>query len=346
MTAGTALPGLDLRRLTDWLDTARPRLRHGPLTGRLVTGGRSNLTYRITDDHSIWALRRPPLGHLLPTAHNMSREYRVINALRTTAVPVPAAVACCDDLTVLGAPFYLMDFVDGRILDTAAATAALGPTQAARAGKVLIDTLLALHEVDPGTVGLGDFGRPEGFLTRQLARWQHQWTASETRPLPELELVVDRLTGSIPPPSPAGIVHGDYRIANVIFAADVDRVAAVIDWEMATLGDPLTDLGLLIVYHTLANAPEFDLAPLPTEHGFQTAEQLTDRYRAFSGRDLRHLRWYIAFGYFKLAVISETIRRRHQAGQTVGAGFDEVGDSVPLLLQTALRSLTARQREA
>jgi aminoglycoside phosphotransferase (APT) family kinase protein len=339
----TELPGLDLARLTGWLDANHPGLRCGPLTGRLIAGGRSNLSYRVADDRTIWALRRPPLGHVLPTAHDMSREYRVIGALRATAVPVPGAVALCEDANVLGAPFYLMDFVDGPVLDSTTAVAAVPPTHATRTGELLIDTLLALHELDPAAVGLGGFGHPDGYLRRQLSRWHSQWLGSETRPVADLPLVVAGLTAGLPTQSTPGIVHGDYRTGNVIYAPGFDHIAAVIDWEMATVGDPLADLGLLLVYHRLAGDERFRLVALPAASGFLTPDQLADRYRRHTTRDLTDLDWYIAFSYFKLAVISETIRRRHLAGQTVGAGFDEVTDSVPLLLQAALRSLTARE---
>jgi aminoglycoside phosphotransferase (APT) family kinase protein len=242
---------------------------------------------------------------------------------------------------VLGAPFYLMSFVDGKVLDTADAVRAVPSGAARRVGELLIDTLLALHEVDPRSVGLGDFGRPDGFLGRQLGRWHQQWTASQTRPLADVQRVADQLGATLPPQSAPGITHGDYRVGNVIYAPDLTRIAAVIDWEMATVGDPLADLGLLIVYHTLAADGGFGLAPLRAADGFRTPAALADRYRNGSSRDLRYLSWYVAFGYFKLAVITETIRRRHQEGRTVGEGFDELIDTVPLLLRSASASLAA-----
>src|SRR3954464_5352776 len=196
------LPGVDLAALTSWLDSARPGLRRGELTGKVIAGGKSNLTYRITDGTPTWALRRPPLAHVLPTAHDMVREFRVISALAGTTVPVAPAVALCEDTGVLGAPFYLMAFVDGVVLDQPARLRELAPADARRSCELLMDTLVDLHEVDPAAVGLADFGRPEGFLARQVKRWHQQWQASETRPLDEPAAPVERLTGPLPAPSP------------------------------------------------------------------------------------------------------------------------------------------------
>jgi aminoglycoside phosphotransferase (APT) family kinase protein len=333
------LPGLDLPRLTAWLDEHRPGLRQGELRAALLAGGRSNLTYRLTDEVHTWALRRPPLGHVLPTAHDMAREYRVLSALRGTGIPVAGAVAFGTDPGVIGAPFYLMDFVDGRVLATTEDTTALSPQEAARTGELLVDTLTALHGLDPEAAGLKGFGHPAGFLERQVKRWHRQWRSSETRPVDLLGTIVDRLSVSVPQGERPGIVHGDYRLANTIFTPALDRIAAVIDWEMATVGDPLTDLGLLVVYQSLAADGEFGLAPLRPADGHLTAAQLTARYRAGSSRDLGRLNWYVGFGFFKLAVISETIRYRHLAGQTVGAGVGRPVDDVPAILEAAQRAL-------
>jgi aminoglycoside phosphotransferase (APT) family kinase protein len=333
------LPGLDLPRLTAWLDEQRPGLRQGELRAELLAGGKSNLTYRLTDEVHAWALRRPPLGHVLPTAHDMAREYRVISALRGTGIPVAGAVAFGRDPGVIGAPFYLMDFVDGRVLAIAEDTTTLSAGAAARTGELLVDTLIALHELDPLAAGLGGFGHPAGFLERQVKRWHQQWRSSETRPLDLLGTTVDRLSASVPQGERPGIVHGDYRLANIIFTPALDRIAAVIDWEMATVGDPLTDLGLLVVYQSLAADGDFDLAPLRPADGHLTAEQLAARYRAGSSRDLGRLNWYVGFGFFKLAVITETIRYRRLAGQAVETGAVRAVDDVPAILEAAQRAL-------
>src|SRR3954451_8153033 len=337
------LPGVDLAALTRWLDDTQPGRRQGPLEGAVIAGGKSNLTYRITDGTTTWALRRPPHAHVLPTAHDMVREFRVISALAGTAVPVAPAVALCDAPAVLGAPFYLMGFVDGVVLDRPDRLAGLTTRAATRSCELLMDTLVELHEVDPAAVGLADFGRPEGFLARQVRRWHQQWQASETRPLDELAATVDRLTATLPEQSAPAIVHGDYRLTNVMFAPGEegigDRIAAVVDWEMATLGDPLTDLGLLVVYQDLAQQGDTIMPQLRPEAGFLSSEQLIARYAQRSTRDLTHLSWYVGFGYFKLAVVAEGIHRRFLAGKTVGAGFDHLGAAVPALLAAALRAL-------
>jgi aminoglycoside phosphotransferase (APT) family kinase protein len=276
---------------------------------------------------------------VLPTAHDMVREYRVISALSGTAVPVADAVALCADPDVLGAPFYLMGFVDGVVLDRPAVLRDLAAAAALRSCELLMDTLTDLHDVDPASVGLADFGRPEGFLARQVHRWHQQWTASETRPLDELAQTVERLTATLPEQSAPAIVHGDYRLTNVMFTPDIGRIAAVVDWEMATLGDPLTDLGLLVVYQDLAQQGDTIMPQMLPERGFLTALQMIARYAAGSPRDLSRLNWYVGFGYFKLAVVAEGIHHRYLAGKTVGAGFDHFGAAVPILLGAALQAL-------
>jgi aminoglycoside phosphotransferase (APT) family kinase protein len=336
----TDIPGLNLLALTQWLDTTSPGLRVGSLQASMIAGGKSNLTYRVWDEQSHWALRRPPLGHVLPTAHDMGREFRVISGLAPMGIPVPPPVLFCADATVLGAQFYLMGFVDGAVIDTAAAVAAIPGQATAGLGWALIDSLLELHNVDPGAAGLADFGRPEGFMQRQLKRWDAQWQASVTEPSDTEAAVVRELSRAVPAAGPPAIVHGDYRLSNVIFAHSLDRVAAIVDWEMATLGDPLADVGLLYVYHHLAQTSDVIMPIMTPETGFPGPDDLVARYADASERDLSSLPWYIAFGYFKLAVIAQGIAARHLQGQTVGAGFEDMGSLVPGLLDTALRLLT------
>jgi aminoglycoside phosphotransferase (APT) family kinase protein len=328
--------------LTKWLDGEQPGLRSGPVTGELITGGKSNLTYRITDGASVWALRRPPLAHVLPSAHDMAREFRVISALGGTDVPVPRAIALCRDPEVLGAPFYLMSFVDGVVFDTPERLAELTPELARTACEELVDTLLELHSIDPAGVGLADFGRPDGYLARQVKRWHAQWQSSETAPRPELDQLVERLNAAMPAQGPPAIVHGDYRLTNVIYRTDVTGLAAVVDWEMATLGDPLADVGLLAVYHRLAAVSDGVMPAMSPANGFLSADQMAARYAEKAGRDLSQLDWYIAFGYYKLAVISEGIHYRYLQGKTVGEGFSQMGDRVPQLLDAALGLLAGR----
>ncbi len=335
----TALPGVDVEALERWLDGACPGLRSGPLDGAVIAGGKSNLTYRITDGTRTWALRRPPLAHVLPTAHDMAREFRVITALHGTDVPVPGPVAFCADVTVMGAPFYLMQFVDGLVLDGAEILARVDAAVARRCCEKLVDTLVALHRHSPDGLGLADFGRPNGFLARQVRRWSAQWQASQTSPRAELDRVVERLTATLPEQGVPTVVHGDYRLTNVLFGPDLTEIAAVVDWEMATIGDPLTDVGLLVVYQTLAAEGNFVMPHLSPQRGFLAPGQFVARYAAGSGCDLSRLPWYVAFGYFKLAVVAEGIHHRFLQGATVGEGFADFGPAVPELLDAAARCL-------
>jgi aminoglycoside phosphotransferase (APT) family kinase protein len=338
-------PGLDLRRLADYLDAARPGTLTGPIDGRVIAGGKSNLTYRLdgADGGSV-VLRRPPLGNVLPTAHDMPREFRVIEALYPTGFPVPQALHLCSDPAVIGAPFYLMSYVDGRVLRSPADIDGLTPADAQRAGEILVDTLSALHEVEPDAIGLGDFGRPAGYLERQVRRWHEQWERSKTRELPALEAVAAALAAETPTTARTSIVHGDYRLDNVMVDAGVQRILAVLDWEMATLGDPLADLGLLVVYVELAASGMAPTQPrFGPAQGFPTAAALVDRYaRGTDGLTVDRIGWYVALGYYKLAIISEGIHARFLAGRTVGAGFERMGESVPVLVEFARSALGNR----
>jgi aminoglycoside phosphotransferase (APT) family kinase protein len=335
------LPGVDLVKLRDYLARHRPELASAPLSGQVIPGGRSNLTYVITDGRREWVLRRPPLGHVLATAHDMAREHRVLSALAGTAVPVPGTLLLCPDPEPLGAPFYLMEKVNGTVYRTAAQTAALSPDQRARLTRTLVDTLADLHRVDPAAVGLADFGRPDGFLARQVRRWSTQLAASRSRDLAGIERLAERLAGTVPESPPPAIVHGDYRLDNLLVAGD--RIAAVLDWEMSTLGDPLTDLGLLLVYWDRLPALALD-NPAVAEgvgprHGFPAGDRLVEWYAARTGADLAGLDWYVALAGFKLAVILEGIHYRYRQGMTVGDGFERVGDLVPPLVEVGLTAL-------
>ncbi|MFF3761515.1 phosphotransferase family protein [Streptomyces sp. NPDC002185] len=325
-------PGLDPERLRRHLDRERPGLVSGPLEARLIEGGRSNLTYAVTDGTGRWVVRRPPLGHVLATAHDMRREHRVISALHTTDVPVPETVLLCEDESVLGAPFYVMEFVDGTPYRSARQLAPLGPERTRAAVLGLVDTLVDLHAVDPEAVGLGDFGRPEGFLDRQLRRWGKQLAASRGRELPGIEELHAALGRALPASPPPTVVHGDYRLDNVLVGGD-DRIRAVLDWEMSTLGDPLTDLGLLVMYSTPLDLPNSPISTTATAPGHPSAAELAERYAARSGRDTSALAWYTAFAWFKLAVILEGIHYRWTLGQTVGEGFDRIGELVPVFIE-------------
>ncbi|MFI7321382.1 phosphotransferase family protein [Streptomyces venezuelae] len=331
-------PGLDLDQLRGHLDRERPGLVGGPLSARLIEGGRSNLTYAVTDGTSRWVVRRPPLGHVLATAHDMKREHRVIAALHPTDVPVPAPVLLCEDESVIGAPFYVMEFVDGTPYRTAEELAPLGPERTRAAVLGLVDTLVDLHAVDPAAVGLGDFGRPEGFLDRQLRRWGKQLDASRNRELAGIDELHAALGRSLPDSPAPTVIHGDYRLDNVLIGDD-DRTKAILDWEMSTLGDPLTDLGLLVMYSAKLEVPDSPVSTTAGAPGHPDPAELIERYAARSGRDVSAVSWYTAFAWFKLAVILEGIHYRYTLGQTVGAGFDRIGELVPVFIQHGLTTL-------
>ncbi|MCX5523073.1 phosphotransferase family protein [Streptomyces bobili] len=331
-------PGLDLDRLRALLDRERPGLVDGPLSGRLIEGGRSNLTYAVTDGGSRWVVRRPPLGHVLATAHDMRREHRVIDALYPTSVPVPRPVLLCEDDEVLGAPFYVMEFVEGTPYRTADQLGPLGPERTRGAVLSLVDTLVELHAVDPAAVGLADFGRPEGFLDRQLRRWGKQLDASRSRDLAGIDELHAALGRSLPSSPAPAVVHGDYRLDNVLIGDD-DTIRAILDWEMSTLGDPLTDLGLLVMYSVPLEVPESPVSTTASAPGHPTPAELIERYAARSGRDVSAVSWYTAFAWFKLAVILEGIHYRYTLGQTVGRGFDRIGELVPVFIHHGTTTL-------
>ncbi|MFE2888214.1 phosphotransferase family protein [Streptomyces sp. NPDC059272] len=331
-------PGLDLDRLRGLLDREQPGLVTGALSGRLIEGGRSNLTYAVTDGTEKWVVRRPPLGHVLATAHDMKREHRVISALHPTSVPVPRPVLLCEDDEVLGAPFYVMEFVEGTPYRTAGELLPLGPERTRGAVLELVDTLVELHAVDPAEVGLADFGRPEGFLDRQLRRWGKQLDASRNRDLAGVEELHAALGHRLPTSPAPAVVHGDYRLDNVLIGED-DKIKAILDWEMSTLGDPLTDLGLLVMYSMPLDLPNSPISTTASAPGHPTPAELVERYAARSGRDVSSVSWYTAFAWFKLAVILEGIHYRYTLGQTVGPGFDRIGELVPVFIEHGLTTL-------
>jgi aminoglycoside phosphotransferase (APT) family kinase protein len=310
-----------------------------PLVFERISGGHSNLTYRVTDAGGRrWALRRPPLGKRLGSAHDMGREHRVVSALAGTPVPVAPVAGFCADESVNGAPFYVMEFVEGPILRGLAEAEAF-PDHADRQaiGERVADTLVAIHAVDPDAVGLGDLGRREDYVARQLHRWQGQWEKSKTRELPLVDEVHERLAARIPEQGPATIVHGDYRLDNMILTP-AGEVAAVVDWELCTLGDPLADVGLLMVYWPEHGEEATSLGqPANLAPGFPPREELRRRYAERSGRDLSDLDFYVALGYWKLAVILEGVYARYTAGQygKVDPGVQHFADVVESLAAAA-----------
>jgi aminoglycoside phosphotransferase (APT) family kinase protein len=314
--------GIEVAAVAPWLEANVAGAR-GPFTFELIAGGHSNLTYRVVgaDGHPL-VLRRPPLGHLLASAHDMGREHRIIAALAGTPVPVAPARGYCDDLSVNGAPFYVMDFVDGHVIrDREAAEAELPEPARRQAGESLVDTLAAIHAVDIDAVGLSDLGRHEGYIGRQLRRWYGQWQQSQTRKLPAVDEVHDLLATRIPEQGPACIVHGDYRLDNTMVADD-GHVVAVLDWEICTLGDPLADVGLLMVYWTgPGDDPSAWTGSATTAPGFLDRAVLLSRYADVTGRDLGQMDFYVAFAFWKLACILEGVYARYLAG-ALGGGRD------------------------
>jgi len=312
--------GIDRTGVEGWFErhVAEAEL---PLAFERISGGHSNLTYRVSDAAGRrWALRRPPLGKRLGSAHDMAREHRVVSALGPTPVPVAPVVGICEDESVNEAPFYVMEFVEGPIL-RGLAEAEVFPEEAQRQaiGMRVADTLVDIHAVDPDAVGLGELGKKQDYVARQLRRWQGQWEKSKTRELAAIDSVHERLSARIPAQGPATIVHGDYRLDNMILTSG-GEVAAVVDWELCTLGDPLADVGLLMVYWPdrgeqgeegpIALGQPANLAP-----GFPTRAELRERYAERSGRDLSELDFFVALGYWKLAIILEGVYARYAAGQ-------------------------------
>jgi aminoglycoside phosphotransferase (APT) family kinase protein len=315
----------------------------GELTAELVSGGRSNLTYLVDDAASSWVLRRPPMGTIPVGAHDVAREYRVMSALAPTPVPVPRTVVLCDDVDVIGARFYLMDHIDGRVLRTNDDVAGLDLPTRARLGNTLVDTLVDLHDVDVDAVGLATLGRPAGYLERQVERWAKRYQAVRFRDLPHVDDVLGVLRRRFPVSPPASIVHGDYRLDNVITAADDQgRIAGVLDWEMATIGDPLADLGMLLMFWDEPGRPANPItAGLMAAEGFPRRDDVVQRYVSRRGLPTDDLDWYLVFCEFKLAVILEQIHARFVTGNTVGEGFVDVGAMVGVLLDSAMDRISA-----
>ena len=345
MEAQTTVQGVDVAKVTSWftehVDGVKP-----PLHFDLIAGGRSNLTFKVTDTESpsrdqAWVLRRPPLGQVLATAHDMTREHTIISALGPTDVPVAPAVGLCTDESVNGSPFYVMDYVDGQVLRDAAAARRLTEAQRRTASDSIVDVLARIHAVDPDAVGLGQLGRKEGYIARQLKRWYGQWEKSKTRDLADVDDVYQALLARIPEQGPATIVHGDYRLDNCMVGDD-GQVIAVLDWEICTLGDPMADLGLLLVYWS---EPSDDMNALPGAAtalpGFATRAELLDGYASATGRDVTGIDFYMAFGYWKLACILEGVYARYVGGSMGSDGTDFKGfaDTVTALAAAARGAL-------
>jgi len=329
---------IDQPNLEAWFEEHVPGATP-PLAFERISGGHSNLTYAVADAAGgRWALRRPPLGRRLASAHDMGREHRILSALQETEVPVPPIAGLCQDESVNGAPFYVMDFVEGPILRSRAEAEEHFDAGDRRAiGERVADTLVAIHGVDPDAVGLGELGRKQEYVERQLRRWHGQWEKSKTRELEVVDDVHRRLEARIPEQGPATIVHGDYRLDNMILAPSGD-VAAVVDWELCTLGDPLADVGLLMVYWSQEGDELIPLFDPPTiAAGFPSRDEIRSRYAERSGRDLSQLDFYVALGCWKLAIILEGVYARYAAGQygKLDEGFQEFAKIVERLAEGA-----------
>jgi aminoglycoside phosphotransferase (APT) family kinase protein len=315
----TAPEGIDAAAVTTWLERHLPGCAP-PLEFDLIAGGHSNLTFSVTDTAGgRWVLRRPPLGQVLASAHDMGREHTIISALAGTDVPVPRTVGLCTDDAVNGSPFYVMDFVEGTVVRSQADAERLTVGQRATAGESLVDVMAAIHAVDVDAVGLGELGRKGDYVARQLRRWFGQFEKSESQvagglDLPAVHRTHEVLSANIPGQQGAAIVHGDYRLDNCMLGDD-GSIAAVLDWEICTLGDPLADVGLLWVYWTDPGAAAVLPQASPTSlEGFPTKAELMERYAAASGRDLADLQFYVAFGYWKLTCIIAGVYARYAGG--------------------------------
>ena len=335
----TAPDGIDVEGVEGWFATNVAGVEL-PLAFDKISGGRSNLTYDVVDAAgSRWALRRPPLGKTLSSAHDMGREHRIISALTVTDVPVAPTVGICEDESVNdGAPFYVMEWVHGPVLRSKAESEEYFEEAERQAiGERVLDTLVAIHAVEPGSVGLGELGKREDYVARQLRRWQRQWEGWKTRELDLIEDIHRRLEARIPKQRETTLVHGDYRLDNMILA-DSGEVAAVVDWELCTLGDPLADLGMLMVYWSQPGDEQTALFDPPTmASGFPLRDELIERYAERSGRDLSELDFFIALASWKLAIILEGVYSRFAAGQygSSDEAFQEFANVVVRLAEAA-----------
>jgi aminoglycoside phosphotransferase (APT) family kinase protein len=338
MSDASVPDGIDVAGVTTWFEAHSPGVT-SPLSFSLIAGGRSNFTYTVTDsagEHFV--LRRPPLGPLLPSAHDMAREHRIMTALQDSPVPVPPVVGLCTDEAVTGAPFYVMRFVDGVILRDQPTAEGVPESIRTAATDSLVDVLADLHALEPASVGLGELGKQEGYVERLLRRWRGQWEKSKTRDLPVVDEVAERLAAGIPAAGPARIVHGDYRLDNVIVSPHDGSVQAVLDWELCTLGDPLADVGMLLVYWTEPGDDFSALTWAPTlAAGFPGRKEVAARYAAASGRDLSEIDYYVALGYWKIAVILEGVYARYRSGAygETDDSWREFEHSVPQLAEAA-----------
>lgn len=319
-------PGLRLAELRAWLAKRLPDVdESAPIEARLMPAGRSNVTYLLRQQEQRWVLRRPPLGHVMRSAHDMDREFRVLSGLSRVEFPVPRPHVLCQDPDIIGAPFVLMEFVEGRVISDAADARQLDEAEASQVCAAMVARLAQLHDIDVDAAGLAGLGRPHGYLARQVRRWSQQWETTRTRQLPEIVELIGWLTEQVirvPEDLPWSLVHGDYRIDNLILAPSEAEVRAVLDWEMSTLGDPVADLAVTLVYWSRPGDTARHRVPVADGvtdgPGFWDRDRLVSTYADSTGRDLAHLDVCLALACLKLAVIMESIRFRDLAGQQLG----------------------------
>jgi aminoglycoside phosphotransferase (APT) family kinase protein len=318
-------PGLPLDQLLPWFkENVAPV---DELSGQVIGHGRSNITYRVDAGENSWVVRRPPLSHVQATAHDMGREFRILTALAPTGFPAPKPYALCTDTEIIGSQFYVMEYVDGFIaIDPNEVEKRFSEADRRRIGEELVDVLVQLHSFVPEKIGLSDFGKPQGFIERQVRRFSRQLEDIRYRETPELDELAKRLAKALPPEGKPGIVHGDYRLDNAILN-DKGHIIAVLDWEMCTLGDSLADLGLLRMYWGQGTSRQLLTIGVPVMQlsGFPTWEEAAARYEEKSGADLSNLDFYTVLAHFKLGVILENMYKRFLGGGTVGAGFETIG---------------------
>ena len=305
------IEGVNGANVTAWFEHNVPGVA-APFTVELIAGGHSNLTFGVTDAAGEqYVLRRPPLGHVLESAHDMGREHKIVAALAGSGVPVAETLGLCRDVEVNEAPFYIMRYVPGPVLHDAETAAQLSVPERESLGQHVVDVLAKLHTLDPDAVGLGDLGRKEAYLARQLKRWNKQWEASKTHEIPAMEETSRLLEERMPEQVGATIVHGDYRLGNMIVGAG--QIKAVLDWELCTLGDPLADVGYLLNSWVQPGEAEEDIAPTAAG-GFPERDAMTQRYAAATGRDLSQINYYRAFSHWRLAAIGQGVYKRYLVG--------------------------------
>ena len=326
---------LDLERLAEWMAEHVDGFA-GPLTYAKFAGGQSNPTYRLDTPARAYVLRRKPFGPILPSAHAVDREYRVIAGLHPTGFPVPRAYGLCEDAAVIGAPFYVMEMVNGRTLWDGSLPG-MAPAERTAHYEAMTDTLAALHNTDYAAAGLGDYGKPGNYFERQVGRWTKQYRGAETERMEPVERLIEWLPRTVPEQTRTSIVHGDYRVDNMIFAADRPQVVAVLDWELSTLGDPLADFAYLMMsWVTQPEGRSGVMGITGPETGIPTLEQMVARYCAATGRDgVPDLNWYFSYSLFRLTGIVQGIKKRIQLGTASSAQAERTVARLDQLAQSA-----------